>query len=38
VGKAAIYTRAGEAMSAREVFDSLPPWLPGFEPRPAFTF
>ena len=38
VGKAVIYTRAGEAMSAREAFDSLPPWLSGFEPRPAFAF
>ena len=38
VGKAVVYTRAGEAFSAREMFDSLPPWLPGFEPRPAFTF
>lgn len=38
VGKAVVYTRAGEAFSAREMFDSLPPWLPGFEPRPAFAF
>lgn len=38
VGKAAIYTQAGTAFSAREVFDSLPPWLPGFEPRPSFAF
>jgi protein-L-isoaspartate(D-aspartate) O-methyltransferase len=38
VGKATIYTRAGEAWSAREMFDSLPPWLPGFEPQPAFAF
>ncbi len=38
VGKAVVYTRASEAMSAREMFDSLPPWLPGFEPRPAFAF
>ena len=38
VGKAVVYTRAGQAMSAREVFDSLPPWLPGFEPRPVFAF
>jgi protein-L-isoaspartate(D-aspartate) O-methyltransferase len=38
VGKATVYTRAGEAFSAREMFDSLPPWLPGFEPQPAFAF
>jgi len=38
VGKATVYTRAGSAMSAREMFDSLPPWLPGFEPKPAFAF
>lgn len=38
VGKAVVYTRAGEAFSAREAFDSLPPWLPGFEPKPAFSF
>lgn len=38
VGKAVIYRRAGEAFSAREVFDSTPPWLPGFEPRSAFVF
>jgi protein-L-isoaspartate(D-aspartate) O-methyltransferase len=38
VGKAMVYTRSGEAMSAREAFDSLPPWLPGFEPQPTFSF
>ena len=38
VGKATVYTRAATAWSAREMFDSLPPWLPGFEPRPAFAF
>ena len=38
VGKAVVYTRAGDALSAREMFDSLPPWLPGFEPKPAFAF
>ena len=38
VGKAVVYTRAGEAFSAREMFDSLPPWLPGFQPKPAFAF
>lgn len=38
VGKAVVYTRAGAAFGAREMFDSLPPWLPGFEPKPAFAF
>ena len=38
VGKATVYTRAGEAFGAREVFDSLPPFLQGFEPKPAFAF
>jgi protein-L-isoaspartate(D-aspartate) O-methyltransferase len=38
VGKATVYTRAGDAFSARDVFDSLPPWLPGFEPKAAFAF
>ena len=38
VGKATLYVRAGEALSARAVFDSFPPLLPGFEPRQAFVF
>ena len=38
VGKATLYVRSGEAWSAREVFDSFPPLLPGFEPRSAFVF
>lgn len=38
VGKAVVYQRAGEAWSAREMFDSTPPWLPGFEPQSAFVF
>jgi hypothetical protein len=36
-GKATIYQNAGEAFGAREVFDAVPPWLPGFEPQPAFS-
>ena len=38
VGKATLYVRAGESLSAREVFESFPPLLPGFEPKPAFVF
>jgi protein-L-isoaspartate(D-aspartate) O-methyltransferase len=38
VGKATIYVRAGDALSAREVFDSFPPLLPGFERRAEFVF
>lgn len=38
VGKATLYVRGEQALSAREVFDSFPPLLPGLEPRPAFVF
>ena len=38
VGKATLYVRSGETLSAREAFDSFPALLPGFEPRPAFVF
>jgi len=38
VGRATLIQRAGEAFGAREVFDSTPDWLPGFEPRSAFVF
>ncbi len=37
-GKATIFQRAGEAFGAREVFDAVPPWLPGFAPQAAFVF
>lgn len=37
-GKATVYTEAGSAYGAREVFDAAPPWLPGLEPRRAFVF
>ena len=37
-GKATVFQRAGEALGGREVFDAVPPWLPGFEPQPAFVF
>ena len=38
VGKATLFVRAGEVLSAREIFDSFPPLLPGFEPKAAFVF
>ena len=38
VGKATLYVRSGETLSAREIFDSFPPLLPGFEPQTAFVF
>jgi protein-L-isoaspartate(D-aspartate) O-methyltransferase len=37
-GKGTVFTRAGAAYGAREAFDAFPPWLPGFEPKPAFVF
>ena len=37
-GKAMLYVRAGQTLSAREVFDSFPPLLPGFAPRREFVF
>ena len=38
VGKATIFQRAGDALGGREMFDALPPYLPGAEPQPAFVF
>ncbi|KAA5804611.1 protein-L-isoaspartate O-methyltransferase [Alkalicaulis satelles] len=38
VGRARIYTRAGQAVGERAVFDAAPPYLPGFEPAPGFVF
>lgn len=38
VGKATLVTHAARTFGAREVFDSTPPWLPGFEPRAEFVF
>jgi protein-L-isoaspartate(D-aspartate) O-methyltransferase len=37
-GKAVVYTEAGSAYGAREVFDAAPPWLPGLAPQRAFVF
>lgn len=38
VGKATVYLRSDETLSAREAFDSFPALLPGFEPKAAFVF
>jgi protein-L-isoaspartate(D-aspartate) O-methyltransferase len=39
VGKAKLFTRGEDGLVAgREVFDSTPPMLPGFEPEPSFAF
>lgn len=38
VGKARLYVNADGHIGAREVFDSTPPFLDGFEPRPQFAF
>ncbi len=38
VGKARIFTRAGDTVSDRHVFDSTASLLPGFERPPAFQF
>jgi len=38
LGRARIYTRAGETVSYREAFECCPPVLPGFEREAAFVF
>jgi protein-L-isoaspartate(D-aspartate) O-methyltransferase len=38
VGKAKLYVRTGSGLAAREVFDSSPSMLPGFERRAQFAF
>ncbi len=38
VSQARIYTRAGDALSCRSVFDAAPPALPGFEKVASFVF
>lgn len=38
LGRARIYTRSGDVVSYREVFECCPPVLPGFETAPSFTF
>ncbi|TCT02449.1 protein-L-isoaspartate O-methyltransferase family protein [Aquabacter spiritensis] len=37
-GRAAVFSRAGEAISERVVFNAAIPLLPGFEALPRFTF
>ena len=38
VGKARLYAKSEHGVGVREVFDSTPPMLPGFEARPQFAF
>jgi protein-L-isoaspartate(D-aspartate) O-methyltransferase len=38
IGRCMVWTRAGQALSARAVFDATAPVLPGFDVVPAFTF
>ncbi|MBR9834748.1 MAG: protein-L-isoaspartate O-methyltransferase, partial [Alphaproteobacteria bacterium] len=38
LGEARIYTRTGEIVSHRDVFECCPPVLPGFEKAAAFEF
>lgn len=38
LGRARIYTRAGETVSYREAFECCPPVLPGFEAKSEFVF
>ncbi len=37
-GKGVLVTRSGDSLSRQELFDGGTPFLPGFEPRPSFTF
>ncbi len=38
LGRCRIYTRAGDTVSYRDVFDACPPRLPGFEKKSSFVF
>jgi protein-L-isoaspartate(D-aspartate) O-methyltransferase len=38
LGRAMIYLKTGSTVGSRPLFDSTPPFLAGFEPRPAFVF
>ncbi|MEO1040577.1 MAG: protein-L-isoaspartate O-methyltransferase [Pseudomonadota bacterium] len=38
VGRAMVYTRAGDRIGERAVFDGAPALLPGFEPEAGFVF
>lgn len=38
VGRATVFERSARSIGDRAVFDSAPPFLPGFEPQPGFVF
>ncbi len=38
VGKAKLHVNGEGGLGVREVFDSTPPFIPGFGPKPAFAF
>lgn len=38
MGHAVLIERVGDVLSRRTLFDAACPWLPGFEPKPAFEF
>jgi protein-L-isoaspartate(D-aspartate) O-methyltransferase len=38
MGRAMLYQRVGNTVSHRVLFDAATPYLPGFEPQPAFEF
>ncbi|HWE98402.1 MAG TPA: protein-L-isoaspartate O-methyltransferase [Caulobacteraceae bacterium] len=38
VGRGVIYLRSGDTVGSRPIFDSTPPLMAGFEPKPTFTF
>jgi protein-L-isoaspartate(D-aspartate) O-methyltransferase len=38
VGKATIFTRSGDSIGQRVVFDATPRLIPGFEREPGFVF
>ncbi len=38
LGQATLVTKYGDIQSARVIFDAATPYLPGYEPKPAFVF
>ncbi len=38
IGRAELYLRSERDVGRRDLFDCAPPLMPGFEPKPAFTF
>lgn len=38
LGEVRLYQRVGDVVSSRALFESQPPVLPGFEPKPVFQF